>query len=210
MKYNKNHLTYPHLFSTIVYDKQGNIIGNGYTTHPSKSLNYFINNLNDTHLFFQFLEGEKLVTQLPTSVTNSVNVLPIEYLSDQQVTRLINYRESSEFHYKLSLYNLYLNLILNDQIPVIEFPLKSKPEFLPKDKIIDALTIINPDFAEEFEWLIKQGQKILKRRSIKVLSKEQKGLLLSELTNDLFINSKAIDKDLNNFNLRNYAAIKKN
>ena len=52
IKYNKNSLTYPHLFSTIVYGKQGNIIGNGYATHPSKSLNYFINNLNNTHLFF--------------------------------------------------------------------------------------------------------------------------------------------------------------
>ena len=80
MKYNKNLLIYPHILSTIVYDKQGNIIGNGYTTHPPKPLNYFINNLSDTHLFFQFLESEKWVSQLPTSVTNPVNVLPIEYL----------------------------------------------------------------------------------------------------------------------------------
>ena len=139
-----------------------------------------------------------------------MNVLPIEYLEDQQVTRLMNYNKSLEFHYKLSLYNLYLNLILNDQIPVIEFPSKSKPEFLSKDEIIDLLTTINLDFAEEFESLIKQGQKILRERSIRFLSKEKKGLLLSELTNDLLINSKAIDKDLNNYNLRNYAAIKKN
>ena len=51
---NKNSLTYPHILSTIVYDKQENIVGNGYTTHPSKSLNYYINNLNDTHFFFNF------------------------------------------------------------------------------------------------------------------------------------------------------------
>ena len=210
MKYNKNSLTYPHILSTIVYDKQRNIIGNGYTTHPSKSLNYYINNLNDTHLFFQFLEGEKLVTQLPASVTKSVNVLPIEYLKDQQVTRLMNCRESSEFHYKLSLYNLYLNLILNDQIPVIEFPPKSKPEFLSKGKIFDILTTINPDFAEEFKFLVEESQGILNEKSISGLSKKEKGLLLSELTNDLLISGKVMGKDLNNYNLQNHAAIKKN
>ena len=130
MKHKKNSLIYPHILSTIVYDKQGNIIDNGYTTHLSKPLNYFINNLSGTHLFFQFLEGEKWVSQLPTSVTKSVNVLPVEYLQSRHTTRLMNYRESSEFHYKLSLYNLYLNLILNDQIPIIEFPPKLQPEFL--------------------------------------------------------------------------------
>ena len=210
MKYNKNSLTYPHILSTIIYDKQGNIVGNGYTTHPSKPLNYFINNLSDTHLFFQFLEGEKWVSQLPTSVTNPVNVLPVEYLQSQHTTRLMNYRESSEFHYKLSLYNLYLNLVLNDQIPIIEFPHKPQPEFLSKDEIIDILTTINPDFAEEFEFLVEQGQGLLRKESIRGLSKEKKGILLSELTNNLLINGKAIDKDLNNYNLQNYAAIKKN
>ena len=139
-----------------------------------------------------------------------MNVLPIECLENHQVTRLMNYSKSSEFHYKLSLYNLYLNLILNDKIPVIEFPPKSKPEFLSKGDIIDLLTIINPDFTEEFESLIKQSQKILNEESISVLSKKEKGLLLSRLTNELLINGKAIGKDLNNHNLRNYAAIKKN
>ena len=87
----------------------------------------------------------------------------------------MNYRESSEFHYKLSLCNLYLNLILNDQIPIIEFPPKLQPEFLSKDKIFDLLTTINPDFAEEFESLINQGQELLREESIRTLSKEKKG-----------------------------------
>ena len=122
----------------------------------------------------------------------------------------MDYHKSSEFHYKLSLCNLYLNLVLNDQIPIIEFPPKPKPEFLSKGKIFDILTTINPDFAEEFESLIKEGQEILREESLKTLSKKEKGLLLSELTNDLLISGKVMGKDLNNYNLQNHAAIKKN
>ena len=85
---NKNSLTYPHILSTIVYDKQENIVGNGYTTNTSKSLNYFINNLSDTHLFFPVFGRWKMSYSLPTSVTNPVNVLPVEYLQSQHTYKI--------------------------------------------------------------------------------------------------------------------------
>ena len=207
VKYGKMEKLHP--FFLIDYTNQSNLFGTGYTNNPYKAANYILNSTTDAHILFNFTQNESSPHQLPVAALKQTEIIPIEYLKNHQVMTLSDYDEFSEFHFKLSTYNLYLHLVINDQVSVIGFPIESKPIFIKRSEIIDILKTLDLEFAENFNSLVEDSQKAFIEDINDISSKKEKALILNELTNTILTDKKAIDKDLSNHSLKSYTIMKK-
>lgn len=198
-----------HPFFLIDYTNQGNLFGTGYTNNPYKAANYMLNSTTDAHILFSFKQNESSPHQLPAASLKQTEIIPIEYLKNHQAMTLSDYDEFSEFHFKLSMYNLYLHLVINDQVSVIGFPIESKPVFIKRNEIIDILKILDLEFTENFNSLVEDSQKAFLEDINNISSKKEKASILNEITNTILTYKKSIDKDLSSHGLKSYTIIKK-
>lgn len=181
----------------------------GYTTNYSRASKSLTSHTNNAYIFSQFCMNEKTVTQLPVAIIRPNSVLAIDQLTLFQNERILSYREDQKFHCINSLRNLYLNLMLNDNIPLLDLNPKFSFKTLEIETILKGLEQKDSQLANNFERCIKEVQNYLSSEELK-FSEETKAKILTKIINTEVVNLKAMDQEptINNFIKYNY--MKKN
>lgn len=155
---------------------------------------------NNAYIFSQFCMENKIVTQLPVAVVRPYSILHLDELTLALEARLSSYKEDQRSHCINSLRNLYLNLILNNNITLLNLNTKLSFEALKIETILKSLEQRDLQLTNDFERCIKEVQKYLSGNQFE-FDKKNKAEILTKIINTEVVGLKAIDQEptLNNY-----------
>ena len=179
----------------LTLEELNNIVCSGYTTNPDKALKSLTSHSLHDYIYFQFSHNGKLITQLPAAIIEPSYITPLELLNSSQQNRLLLYREQYLFHYQLSIYNTYLNLIINDNIPHLKILKHVSLEHINTNDLMQAINEIDSDFSTEFERSILTVQEAFNDYNPD-LSSKVKSKLVIDIYNEIIIHPRIRTQNL--------------